>query len=107
MKVRVETLHTIQYQLRMMGIPISGASYVYGDDMLVIHNTSKPESTLKKKCNATAYHAINKAVAMGESLTWHLRSENNPADVLTKVVTGQKRRHLVSLVLYNIFDGDK
>ena len=38
-KVRIKTLPTIQYKLRMMGIPISGASYVYGDNMLVIHST--------------------------------------------------------------------
>ena len=48
MKVRMETSHAIQYKLRMMGIPISVISYVYGDNMLVIHNTSKPMSTLKK-----------------------------------------------------------
>ena len=69
MNVRMETLHTIQYKLRMMGIPISGASYVYGDNMSVIHNTSKPDSTLKKKCNAIVYYAIHKSLAMGESLT--------------------------------------
>ena len=79
-----------------MSIPLSGASYVYGDNMLVIHNTSKPESALKKKCKAIAYHAVHESVAMGESLTWHIRSEDNPADSLAKVVTGQKRKHLVS-----------
>ena len=43
---------------------------------------------------------------MGESLTGHIRSEDNPADLLNKVVTGQMRRHLASLVLYDIYDGD-
>ena len=64
-KVKLETLQAIWYKLRMMGIPISGASYVHGDNMSVIHNTSKPESTLKKKCSAIAYHAIHESVAMG------------------------------------------
>ena len=57
MNIRVETLCVIQYKLRIMSIPISGASYVYGDNMLVIHNASEPESTLKKKYNAIAYYA--------------------------------------------------
>ena len=74
--------------------------------MLVIHNLSKPESPLKKKCNAIAYHAIHMSVTMGESLTGHIGSEENPAYLLTKVVTGQKRRHLVSLLFYYIHDGD-
>ena len=43
---------------------------------------------------------------MGESLTGHLRSEDNTADLLTKVVTGQKGKHLVLLVLYDIFNED-
>ena len=53
MRVGVETLCAIWYKLRMMGISISGASYIYGHNMSVIHNTSKPDSMLKKS-NAIA-----------------------------------------------------
>ena len=82
-----------------MGIPISGASDIHGDNMLVIHNTSKPEWTLKKKCNAIACHVVCKSVTMGESLTGHIRSEGNTANLLTKIVTGHKRKHILLLVL--------
>ena len=105
MKVRVETKCAIQYMLKMMGIPRSGALYFYGDNLSVIHNTSKLESALKKKCNVGAYHALHESVAMGESLTGHVRSEDNQADLLTKVITGQKRRHHVPLILYDIYYG--
>ena len=98
MKVSVETLCAI--------ILISRASYIYGDNVLVIHNTSTTESTLKKKCNVIAYHAIHEFVAMGENLTRQIRSEDNIADLLSKVVTGFKRKHLAFLVLYDIHDGD-
>jgi hypothetical protein len=47
MKLGVEVLHGIRYKLRMMGVPIAGPTYVYGDNMSVIHNTQQPESTLK------------------------------------------------------------
>ena len=99
MKVGIKTLCAIWYKLRMMGIRISVALHIYGDNMLAIHNTTKSESTLKKKCNAIAYHAIRKSVAMEETLTGHIRSEDNPADLLTKIVTGHKHRHLVSLFM--------
>ena len=79
----------------MMSIPISGTSYVYGDNISVIHNTSKPESTLKKMCNAIAYHDIHESVAMGETLTGHIKSKDNPADLLTEIVTRNKCRHLL------------
>ena len=49
MKTSVEALRGIRYKLRMMGVPLTGPTYIYGDNMSVIYNTSQPESTLKKK----------------------------------------------------------
>jgi hypothetical protein len=88
MKLGVEALRGIRYKLRMMGIPIAGPTYVYGDNMSVIHNTQWPESTLKKKNLSICYHAVRKAVAMGEILTSHVRTENNFSDFMTKVTYG-------------------
>ena len=72
MKQGVETLRGIRYKLRMMGVPISGPSFVYGDNMSVIHNTQRPESTLRKKSNQICYHAVRESVAMNECLTGHI-----------------------------------
>ena len=52
MKTGVEALIGIRYKLRMMGLPLTGPTYVYGDNMSVIYNKSRPESTLKKKSNS-------------------------------------------------------
>ncbi len=104
MKLGVEVLWGIRYKLRMMGIPIAGPTYVYGDNMSVIHNTQRPESTLKKKNLSICYHAVRKAVAMGEILTSHVRTENNFSDFMTKVTYGQKWRHLVGSILFDIYD---
>ena len=73
--------------------------------MSVITNTQKPESRLNKKSNEICYHAIRESVAMGESLTGHVLTAENPADLATKIIPGgQKREHLVSKLLYDIFD---
>ena len=56
----------------MMGIPISGASYIHGNNMSIIHITSKPELTLKKK-NAITNHAMNESAAKRETLTGNIR----------------------------------
>ena len=100
----VEKLRGLRYKLRMMGVPLSGPSYVYGDNMSVIRNTQKPESTLKKKSNSICYHAVREAVASGELLTAHIRTHDNCADLLTKVLSGGKRRDLVSRLLWDIYD---
>ncbi len=105
MKHGMETLRGLRYKLRMMGVPISGPSFIYGDNMSVIHNTQRPESTLKKKSNSICFHAIRESVAMRESLTGHISTDENPADFATKVMYGgQKRNHLVGKVLFDICD---
>jgi hypothetical protein len=38
MKYHIQILHGICYKLRMMGVPIKGPSYVYGDNMSVVTN---------------------------------------------------------------------
>jgi hypothetical protein len=105
MKQGMETLRGLRYKLRMMGVELSGPSYIYGDNMSVIHNTQRPESMLKKKSNSVCYHAMRESVAMGESLTGHVSTHDNPADLCTKIIGGgQKRDHLVGLLLYDITD---
>ena len=74
--------------------------------MSVIQNSSKPESTLKKKFNAIAYHTISEPVAMRETLKGYKSSDNNPPDLVTKLVTWQKRKHLVSPMPYDTTDED-
>ena len=106
MKHGVEVLRGVRYKLRMMGVEIAGPTYIYGDNMSVIHNTSKPEFVLKKKSNSICYHFGREAVAMGECLTTHVPTLLNWADLLTKALSEKKRRVLVSGVLYDIYDYD-
>ena len=107
MKMGMESLRGLRYKLRMMGVPIWGPSLIYGDNMSVIHNTQRPESTLKKKNNSIVYHAVRESVAMGESLTGHVRTNDNVADLATKVLSGKKRRGMVNKLLYNVYDDDE
>ena len=84
MKHGMETLHGLRYKVCMMGVPLSGPSYIHGDNMSIIHNTQCLESTLKKKSNEICYHATRESVAMGESRTRHVVTAENPTDLATK-----------------------
>ena len=44
LKNGMETVRGLRYKLRMMGIPIEGPAFAYGDNMSVIHNTQRPVS---------------------------------------------------------------
>ena len=103
LKNGMEAVRGLRYKLRMMGVEISGPTYTYGDNMSVIHNTQRPESTLKKKSNSICYHACREAVAMGEMLTTHIPTALNPADLATKIIPGGiKRDSLLNMILYDI-----
>ena len=77
MKIAMKTLQGIRYKMRMARVPIYGPSYIYGGNMLVIHNTQRPESTLKRKSNYILYHDFCESIAMGESLTGYVRTNKN------------------------------
>jgi hypothetical protein len=52
MKNVIETCRGLRYKLRMLGVALRGPTFVYGDNMSVVHNTHRPESVLKKKSNS-------------------------------------------------------
>ena len=104
MKHRMETLQGLRYKLIMMGVPVSGPSYIYWDNMSVIHNTQCPEFTLRGRNNSIFYHTMRESVAMGELLMTHIPKNDNPLNLMMKVLAGQNRRNFVSNFLYDIYD---
>ena len=63
MKQASDYVRGLRYKLRMMGIPVEEPTYIFGDNQSVLANTSAPESTLKKKSNAIAYHFVREGCA--------------------------------------------
>ena len=51
MKQGIDSLRGLRYKLKIMGIFISGPSYIYVDNMSVMYNTYRLESVLRKKHN--------------------------------------------------------
>ena len=102
--IGMETLLGLRYKLRMLGIPLLVPYLIYKDNMSVIHNTQRPDSTLRKKNNSICYHAIRKSAAMGESMTAFVPTGENPANLLTTFLNGSKRRHIVGVFLRDIYD---
>ena len=70
----------------MFGVLIDGATSVYCDNQSVMKNATAPASTLSKKHNSICYHKVGECVASSWiSITW-LKSQNNLADLFTKVL---------------------
>ena len=64
-KLACEYICGLRYKLRMIGIPFTDPCFLYRDNKSVLYNTKLPESTLKKKINYIAYHAVREGVATG------------------------------------------
>ena len=100
LKTAVEIIQGMRYKLRMMGIPVDGPTSVRCDNMSVVYNTSRPESTLKKKSNSIAYHFVRENVAMGVIRVAYEHTSTNLADCLTKSQPGPVRQKIVQQILW-------
>jgi hypothetical protein len=99
-KTAVEMVKGLRYKLRMMGVQVIGPTNVFCDNESVVKNSTKPESTLKKKHNAIVYHRVREAQAAGIVRIAKEDGETNLADVRTKCLPGPRLRELCSRVLW-------
>ncbi len=104
MKHGIKTLRGLSYKICMMGMPLSGPMYIYGNNKSQVTNSSRPESTPKKICNSICYHAIRELIAMGETLLTHIRTGEILADFLMNTTSGAKCPKLVSGVVHGIYN---
>ena len=95
-----EQIFDLQYTLRMMGIPINGKSWLFGENQSVITSSTIPKSTLNKRHNALSYHRVRECIAMGIINLLHVDGKNNPSDVLTKFLPYNKLRPLIQPLLF-------
>ena len=100
LRIAIEMIEGLRYKLRMMGVPIAGATNVFCDNDSVVKNTTRPESMLKKKNQAICYHKARESIAAGTIRIAKEKSETNLADLLTKMLSGEKLRDLASRLLW-------
>ena len=76
--------------------------------MLVVFNTARPESTLKKKSNSITYHFVRENAAMDVIRVAYEHTSTNLADCLTKTQSGTTRKrdraqHIVLMIPFGLF----
>ena len=104
MKQCCEYLKGLRYKLRMMGIPVNNPCFIFGDNKSVLWNTTVPDSMLKKKTASVSYHFVREGVSSDEWRTTYIKTNDNPADILTKnLPAGDNRYRKVRMCLYDIY----
>jgi hypothetical protein len=84
----------------MMGIAVEGPTNVFCDNTSIVQNSLYPESTLKKKHNAVAYHQVCEDIASRTIWLSKEDGQTNLADVLTKLMPGPRLKALLSRILW-------
>ena len=67
-----------------------GTCKVFTDSLSVITNVTQTALTLKKKHFGITFHYVREAVTVGIIDVYHIRSEDNPANPLTKSVSSME-----------------
>ena len=101
-KTATELILECRTALRMMGVEPDGPVMLLGDNNSVVLNCTMPNSVLKKKHNAVAYHRVREAMAGGVMKYTHIPSDMNCADILTKPVPGPLFRQTVQPLLFRV-----
>ena len=83
-RTAVDQIIDIRTSLRYLGVPVLEETYMFGDNESVVKNSTLPHSILNKRHNALSYHRVREAIAAGFLKFYHVRGENNPADILSK-----------------------
>ena len=97
-----DVIIALRYKVRMFGVPLEGPAHVYCDNQGGVKNASIPESVLSKKHNAINYHAVCAAAATGVLQVLKEDTQTSLADLFTKVLSSDRRRELLSCILYNL-----
>ena len=83
LKLAMEKLIGLRYKLHMMGVALDGPA--------------NPEATLKKNNVSITYHKCRECFAAGVVVIYFVYSDENLADLLTKVLPVVKRKEKYSL----------
>ena len=102
MRIAVELIEALRsYKLRTFGVPIEESTNIFCDNEAVTKNAIHPESTLKNKHNAIAYHRTREAaVAAGTIRVTKEDRKMNLTDVLTKPLPQVTKDFLCDRFMY-------
>jgi hypothetical protein len=83
-RIAVDQIIDLRYSLRMLGVPLAGPSWMFGDNLSVVNSSTIPSGKLQKRNHILNYHRVREAQAAKVINFVHMDGKDNPADILTK-----------------------
>jgi hypothetical protein len=102
-----EQIIDLRYTICMMGVPLDGPDWLFGDSESVVKSATIPHSSLMQRHNGLAYLRICEAIAAKVLHFCHIPGNQNPANVLTKFLPWVTSWPLIELILFWKGETDK
>jgi hypothetical protein len=106
-RIAVDQIVDLRYSLRMLGVPLTGPSFVFGDNLAVINSATMPSGKLQKRHNILSYHRVREAQAAGFTQFIHIDGKQNPADILTKHTSSREWYEVMKPLIFWRARGDQ
>ncbi len=90
----------LRQSLYYLGVPVRKKAYMFGDNESVVNSSSTPHAKLHKRHNALSFHRVREIIASKILGYYHVRSEQNPSDILSKHWGYQQVWPLLQCVLF-------
>ena len=79
-RTAVEQIMDNRLMLRYLGVPLKGATHLFGDNQSVVVNATVPHSQLKKRHVALLYHRVREAIVSKTITFHHVPGDRNYSD---------------------------
>ena len=99
-RIATDQIIDLRTTLRYLGVPVDRSTYMFGDNESVVKSSTIPHSTLTKRHNALSYHRVREAIAGKIIRFFHIKGENNPADIVSKHWGQAQVWHLIRPLLF-------
>jgi hypothetical protein len=83
-RTAMEQIIDLRNVLRYLGVAVKGSTMMFGDNESVVNSSSVPHARLHKRHTALSFHRVREGIAAGIAKFHHVRSADNPADILSK-----------------------
>ena len=83
-RTAVHQIVHLRSTLRILGVPLTEPSWLFGDNLSVVNSATMPSEKLLKRQNILNFHRVREAQAAGFISFVQFEEKHNPADICTK-----------------------
>ena len=103
-RIAIDQIVEMRIALRYLGVPLEGATYLFGDNQSVVNSGNTPHNNLHKRHLILSFHRVREAVAAAIVRFHYIPGKVNPADLLSKIWGYQQVKERLRTLLF--WEGD-